>query len=404
MVPLLVVLILEGTVCLLEYKGVDLVRDTFIEVNLDHLAYNMKNIKERVGEAVSVAAVVKANGYGHGAIGIAKTLMENGASHLAVATLSEAMELRNEFESYPILVMGYTPNNHLKLAVENNIALTIFQKEQAEILNALNTNNKPLVHIKYDTGFNRLGFKDCEESISVIKDIVSMKNLEVEGIFSHFALAGNEANHKQYNDFLKAIDEIGYNFKYKHICDSIAAIDYPEFNMDMIRPGAILYGMKSFRKNDIDLKPVMSFKTKVYHVKTIEIGEGVSYNYKWKAERKSVIATIPVGYSDGMPRNMTDVGSVTIKGIQVPIIGVICMDQCMIDVTDVPEVKVGEEVIIFDDGSNGTLTVEQVSKIGKTNKNEILSRITRRTPRVYIKNGTVDFVIDYLLGRTYYDD
>lgn len=389
----------------MEYKGVDLVRDTFVEINLDNLAYNVKNIKERVGDSVAISAVIKANAYGHGVVSIAQTLMDNGATYLAVATLSEAIELKNAHPDYPVFVMGYTPDSQLKQAVKRDIILTIFSLEQAKNLNDLGKelSIKPIVHIKYDTGFNRLGFQDNEASIEAIKQIVRLNNINVEGIFSHFALAGNEANHKQVEDFTSAINAIGYDFKYTHICDSIAAIDYPEFNMDMIRPGAILYGMKSFRTNDIDLKSVMTFKTKVYHVKTIKSGEGVSYNFKWKAMRPSKIATIPVGYSDGLPRNMTDVGFVTIKGQRAPIIGVICMDQCMVDVTDIDDVVVGDEVVLFGDGSDGSLSVEEISKVGKTNKNEILTRITRRTPRVYIKNGRVDSVLDYLLGSTFYE-
>ncbi|MDM8533189.1 alanine racemase [Clostridiaceae bacterium HSG29] len=390
------------------YKGVDLLRDTFVEINLDSLKDNIKNIKERVGENVSIAAVVKSDGYGHGAVEIGKILIENGASHLAVATLTEALELRNVYENIKIFIMGYTPDSHLRIAAEKNIDMTIFSIHQARLLNEIGEilDKKPVVHIKYDTGFNRLGYKDCNESIVEISEIVKLDNLNVEGIFSHFALAGNESNHKQFNDFIKAVEAIeatGFIFKYKHICDSIAAIDYPEFNLDMVRTGAILYGMKSFRFRDIDLKSVMSFKTKIYHVKTLKIGEGVSYNFKWKAKRDSVIATIPVGYSDGLPRNMADVGMVTIKGKRAPLVGVICMDQCMVDITDLKDAQVGDEVIIFDDGTGNSLTVGEFSKLGNTNKNEILTRITRRTPRVYIKNNKIHKIVDYLIGDSLYE-
>jgi len=379
-----------------------MIRDTYVEINLDNLKYNMKNIKERVGENVEIAAVVKADGYGHGAVGIAKTIMESGAYALAVATLSEALELRHAYEEYKIFIMGYTPDEYLEFVVKHDIIQTIFSLKQAQILDRYGKlhGKKPVVHIKYDTGFNRLGYQDTAESIAEIVQISKLENIRVEGIFSHFALAGNEANHKQFEDFMQAVQKIeseNGHFKFKHICDSISAIDYPQFNLDMIRPGAILYGMKSFRKNDIDLKPVMTFKTKIYHVKSIAEGEGVSYNYKWKAKRDSVIATIPVGYSDGYPRTMTDVGQVTIHGRKAPVIGVICMDQCMVDVTDIANVQVGDEVTLYGDGKNNTLSIEEVAKLGHTNKNEILTRITRRTPRVYIENGEVINVVNHLL-------
>lgn len=378
-----------------------MLRDTYVEINLDNMAHNLRKIREFVGADVAITAVVKANGYGHGAVEIAKTIMENGGDYLAVATLTEALELRNVYPEYKIFIMGYTPNKYLEYVVDNNIIQCIFSLEQAKILNDLSKskNKNTVVHIKYDTGFNRLGYQDCQESVDEIIEIFKFDHLVVEGIFSHFALAGDKENKKQYKDFMKAVNKIeesGYKFKYKHICDSISAIDYPEFNLNMIRPGAIIYGLKSFRKNDIDIKQVLTFKTKVYYVKKIKKGEGVGYNYKWKADRESLIATIPVGYSDGYPRNMTGVGTVTIKGNKVPIVGVICMDQCMVDVTDIPFVKEGDDVVIYGDGSNNTLDIEGISKLGNTNKNEIITRITRRTPRVYIKNNEIYKVLNYL--------
>ncbi|MCT4605312.1 MAG: alanine racemase [Marinisporobacter sp.] len=378
-----------------------MLRDTYVEINLDHMAYNIRKIRQFVGENVAIAAVVKANGYGHGAVEIAKTIMENGGDCLAVATLTEALELRNVYPEYKIFIMGYTPDEYLEYVIDNNITQCIFSIEQARILNDLSKlkDKKAVVHIKYDTGFNRLGYRDCQESIDEIIEIFKLENIIVEGIFSHFALAGDEANKKQFNDFMNAIDKIeksGNKLKYKHICDSISAIDYPEFNLNMIRPGAILYGLKSFRKNDIDLKQVLTFKSKIYYIKKIKKGEGVSYNYKWKAHRNSIIGTIPFGYADGYPRNMAGVGMVTINGHRAPIIGVICMDQCMVDVTDIPFVKEGDHVVIYGDGSNNTLDIQEVSKLGDTNKNEIISRITRRTPRVYIKNNKIDKILNYL--------
>jgi alanine racemase len=383
-------------------ESIMMLRDTYVEINLDNMAHNLKKIREYVGKDVAIAAVVKANGYGHGAVEIAETIMENGGDYLAVATLTEAIELRKAYPKYKIFIMGYTPNEYLEYVVDNDIVQCIFSIEQAAILNDLSRerNKKAVVHIKYDTGFNRLGYRDCRESIDEIIEIFKFENLRVEGIFSHFALAGDEENKKQFRDFINAVDRIeesGNKFKYKHICDSISAIDYPEFNLSMIRPGAILYGLKSFRKNDIDIKQVLTFKSRIYYIKAIKKGEGVSYNYKWKAHRDSMIATIPVGYSDGYPRNMAEVGIVTIGGHKAPVIGVICMDQCMVDVTDIPDVKEGDEVIIYGDGSNNTIAIQEASKLGNTNKNEIVTRITRRTPRVYIKNKEIYRILNYLL-------
>lgn len=379
-----------------------LLRDTYAEINLDSIAYNMRKIKEIAGNDVAIAAVVKANAYGHGAVDIAPSIMENGGYCLAVATLTEALELRNHYGDYNIFILGYTPDRYLEYVVENNIIQTIFSFGQAKLLNELGKkhNKSPRVHIKYDTGFNRLGFKDCPESIDEINRIFDLGNLQVEGIFSHFALAGRNEDDIQYKKLMNAIEQLedrGRRFKYKHICDSISAIDYPQYRLSMIRPGAIIYGLKSYKDDSVVLKQALTFKTKIYQVKTIEKGEGVSYDYLWKAERKSIIGTLPFGYADGYPRNMRDKGYVTVRGRKAPIIGVICMDQCMVDLTEIPEAKAGDEAIIYGDGTGSTADINEISKLAGTNKNEIVCRLTRRTPRVYIKDGRIFKILNYLL-------
>lgn len=379
-----------------------LLRDTYVEINLDNIAYNMRKIKEIVGSDVSIAAVVKADGYGHGAADIAETIMENGGDFLAVATLTEALQLRKRFKDYKIFIMGYTPDEYLEYVVINNIVQTIFSMRQAKILSELGMKNNKNAHvqIKYDTGFNRLGYKDCQESIEEIDKIFDLKNLEVDGIFSHFALAGKKEDEEQYEKFMNAVDKLeamGRKFKFKHICDSISGIDYPQYRLNMIRPGAIVYGLKSYKDDSVKLKQAMTFKTRIYHIKTLEKGEGLSYDYLWKAERKSLVGTLPFGYADGYPRNLRDKGYVTINGKKAPIIGVICMDQCMVDLTDIPEAKVGDEAVIYGDGTYNTMDINEASRLAGTNKNEIVCRITRRTPRVYIKDNKFYKLSNYLL-------
>lgn len=379
-----------------------LLRDTYVEINLDNIAYNMQQIKNKMGDGVAIAAVVKANAYGHGAIDIAETIMENGGDYLAVATLTEALELRKNHKDYKLFIMGYTPDDYLEYVVINNITQTIFSLKQANILNELGKkhNKKPSVHIKYDTGFNRLGYKDAQESIDEIDEIFEPQNLEVEGIFSHLALTGKEEDSIQYTKLMNAVNKLesmGRKFKYVHICDSIAAVDYPEYRLNMIRPGAIIYGLRSYEDDSFLLKQAMSFKSKIYQIKTLEPGEGVSYDYVWKAKEKAVVATLPFGYADGYPRNLRDKGFVTIHGKQAPIIGVICMDQCMVDVSHIPEAKEGDEVIIYGDGTNNTLSIHDVSQAAQTNKNELVCRITMRVPRVYIKDNKAYKISNYLL-------
>lgn len=365
-----------------------ILRDTVIEVDLDRIAGNMRAIKEMAGEHTAVAAVVKADGYGHGAVGIAKTLMENGASLLAVATLSEAIELKKADPEYPVLIMGLTPDRLLSVVADYGIIQTIDTLHQAEILNQLASERKKkaVIHIKLDTGFHRLGFPDTEDGVSDIAKVCRLPWIEAEGIYTHLVLKDDESNWEQFARFTKVLEKLereDCHFRYRHIADSIASVDYPEYRMDMIRAGAIIYGLKGFHKGQLDIRQALTFKTKISHISEVKKGEGVSYDFMWTAEKDTRVGTLPFGYADGYPRNLYGKGRVTIRGKQVPVIGVICMDQCMADLSEVPEAQIGDEVIIYGDGSRETMSVQEVSTLAGTNKNEIVSRLTRRSPRIY---------------------
>lgn len=366
----------------------EVLRDTYIEIDLKKLKKNVEDIKKMVGEDVAVTAVIKANGYGHGAWQIAKTIMDSGADYLAVATLTEALELREHYAEYPILIMGHTPDRLLHHIVEKDITQTIFSLEQAKILEELaaKTGKKVKVHIKVDTGFHRLGKMPSAEYKEEIKQIYALPHIETEGIFSHLALVNEEENEKQYNMFVKFIEELeteGVKFRYTHIADSIACVDYPKYRMNMIRPGALIYGMRGYHIGNLPVEQCLTFKTAVSELHNVAAGEGVSYDFLWKAEKDSVIATLPFGYADGYPRNLRDKGYVIINGCKAALVGVICMDQCMADVTDIPNVTAGSEAIIYGDGSDGSMTIEEASKLAGTNKNDIIARLTARPPRVY---------------------
>ncbi|WP_312651241.1 alanine racemase [Aminipila sp.] len=363
-----------------------MLRDTIVQVDLKTIAYNMDRICEMAGNGVAVMPVIKANGYGHGAVGIAPTLMEHGASYLAVATLNEALELRENYKDYPIFILGHTPDRLLHFVVEKDITQTIFSESQAKILSqeSKKAGKKAKIHIKVDTGFHRLG----TDSIAELKEICSFSEIEIEGIFSHLALVNDEENKKQYTKFLNIIAELenqGMCFKYKHIADSISAVDYPEYRMNMIRPGALVFGLRGFHKGFVDVRQALTFVTRISQLHKVSKGEGVGYDYLWKAPKDMTIGTLPFGYADGYPRNLRDKGYVTIKGSKCPIIGVICMDQCMVDLSAVPEAKEGELAIIYGDGSNHSMTIEEAAKLAETNKNEIVARITARPPREYIE-------------------
>ena len=367
----------------------ELLRDTYIEVDLKKIEKNIHLIREMVGPDVAITSVVKANGYGHGAVGIAKTLMDAGTDLLAVATLTEALEIRQAHQSYPILIMGHTPDRLLHHIVEKDLIPTVFSLNQVKLLGQIATEHSKTVkvHVKVDTGFHRLGKTPSPEYLDEVSAMFNVPGVEVEGIFSHLALVNKEENDKQYElftTFINQLKDLGYTFKYEHIADSIATVDYPEYRMSMVRVGALIYGMRGFHIGFLPVEQAMTFKTAISQLHHIKAGEGVSYDYLWKAERDSIVATLPFGYADGYPRNLRDKGYVIINGIKCPIVGVICMDQCIADVTEIPDVCEGMEAIIYGDGKDGSMTIEDASKLAGTNKNDIIARIPQRPVRYYV--------------------
>ncbi len=358
--------------------------DTTITIDLNRLGRNMDAVRQMAGEDVAVMAVIKANGYGHGAVQIAPTLLEHGARYLAVARLEEAIPLREAYPEAPLFVLGYTPDRLLETAVAKRITLTIFSAHQARQLSEAGEKRglNPTAHLKVETGFNRLGTDDINE----LRAILQTPCLNVEGIYSHLALKDRPSDEIQLKRFLEmvhALEQEGYAFRYKHIADSISAVDYPDFRLNMVRPGAILYGMKSFENDCIIVEPVMSMQTRIARLRRIEAGEGVGYDLDWVAQRPSLIATLPFGYADGYPRALGGKGYVTIRGVKCPLVGILCMDQCVADVTDVPDVQEGDEAVIYGDGTQNTLSVAEAAQLAGCNKNEILCRLTHRPARIY---------------------
>lgn len=365
-------------------------RDTKIVVNLDQIAENMKAIKELMGKDVSVMAVIKANAYGLGALALAPVLVENGAEYLAVATLTEAIELKTAYPEFPVFILGHTPDRYLHKVVELGITQTVFSLHQAKLISKLSGDLGRIskLHIKVDTGFHRLGNYPDKNFAEDVERMFSLPDINVEGIFSHLALADDDSDKKQFEKlckFIKLIEDRGYKFKYKHIADSIACVDSPEFRMNMVRPGALIYGMKGFHKGNINVESGITFTTAISQIHKITKGEGVGYDYLWKAEKDSTIATLPFGYADGYPRQMRDKGYVIIRGQKAKLIGVLCMDQVIADVTEIPGVSEGDEAIIYGNGLDGSMTIQEASELVGTNKNDIICRLSSRPPRVYIK-------------------
>ena len=339
-----------------------IISDTQIHIDLKKLAANLDGLRSLAGHDVAIMAVIKANGYGHGALEIAPTLLAHGAVYLAVARIEEALPLRKAYPDAPLFVLGYTPDRLLPLAVEQDIALTIFSRHQAEILGnaAVCAGKRAVIHLKVETGFNRLGTDDIDE----LAAIASTPGIFAEGIYSHLALKDRMSDEIQLKRFMNVVDSLesrGFAFRYHHIADSISAVDYPDFRLDMIRPGALLYGMKGFESDSFTVQPIMSMQTRIARIRRLEKGEGVGYDLAWQAERSSLIATLPFGYADGYPRALGGRGYVTIRGVKCPLLSIMCMDQCVADVTDVPGVQEGDIAIIYGDGSENTLSVPEAA-------------------------------------------
>ncbi|MCR4804452.1 MAG: alanine racemase [Clostridia bacterium] len=364
----------------------ELLRDTILKVDLGKIGRNMDKIRGMVGPDVAVMPVIKANGYGCGAVGIAPTLMEHGAAYLAVAALNEAMELREAYPDYPLFVLGFTPGRLAEITIENRITQTLVNLSQAKAFSdaALALGMKAKVHLKVDTGFHRLGTADKEELLAMAQ----LPGLDVEGIFSHLALAGEEEDEAQFRLFMECVDYLearGVSLRYKHIDDSISLGDYPQYRLNMVRPGALVFGLLGFHKATLDVEQCMSMESRISQIHEIKAGEGVSYDYLWRAPRDTRVGTVPVGYADGYPRNMRDKGYLTVRGVKCPTVGVLCMDQLMIDLTDCPDAQEGDVAIIYGDGSGNTMSIPEAAQLAGTNKNEIIARILARPPRVYVK-------------------
>ncbi len=381
-------------------------RPVWAEIDLDKLAYNMREIR-RVAKSENIIAVVKADAYGHGAIDVAPVLLENGASRLAVAVVSEAVELRRSGIECPIMILGFTPPNLIDNILKYNIEQAVYSYEFASELSkmAKKKNKIAKIHIVVDTGMGRIGYLPNDESVEAVYNISKLPNIIIEGMFCHFSSADEKDKEytqnqmRKYNYFYKKLKDKKVNINIRHMANSAAIIDLPETHYEAVRPGIILYGYypsEEVNKENIDLKPVMTLKTNIVHIKTLPPGEYVSYGRKFKTERESIIATLPVGYADGYTRLLYQKGKVILKGSFAPVIGRICMDQCMIDVTDIDGVKIGDEVILIGEDENNKFTADTIAELIGTINYEVVCMIGKRVPRVYVKAGKVVKIRNYV--------
>lgn len=388
----------------MEYKP----NRAWAEINLDNLAHNVREIRRITDKKAEIMGVVKADAYGHGTAGIMQTLMDNGVTSFAVAILDEAVQLRKTGIEAPILVLNHTDPARSGEIVSLGITQTVFSHELAEALSAaaLKLGCKAKIHIKIDTGMTRIGFMPDENAIKSIMEISRLPGIEIEGIFTHFASADEADKSYTYMQFEKFMDVCrrlsreGIDIPVKHVANSAAIIQFPEMHLDMVRPGIILYGMypsDEVDKSKTDLKPAMALKSQVVLVKTVKAGTCISYGRRFTTKKKSRIATVSIGYADGYTRLLSNRGKVLINGEEAPVVGRICMDQCMVDVTDIDaDIRVGDEVVLFGRQGQMEIKAEDIAETIGTICYEVVCAVGRRVPRVYLKNGEISMVTNYL--------
>ena len=386
-------------------------RAVWAQIDLDAAAHNMRQIRKHVGPDVKIAAVVKANAYGHGSVELAKTFAENGADCFAVSSLDEAVELRRYAHiDKAIFILGHTDARRTEELLTYDIEPAVFNLKNAEFFSqeAQRLGKTLRVHIAVDTGMSRVGFQVNEFSVSEIKDIAALPNIEIRGMFTHFAVSDikdKTFTREQYGHFrwmCKRMEEEGIHIALRHCCNSAAALELPEYYCDMVRPGIIMYGCEPSPDVDIkpyDLRPVMSLRCCIAHVKLIDAGATVSYGRHYTAPSRRKIATLPVGYADGYSRILSGKVDVLYHGHRVPQVGAICMDQCMIDVSGEANVHAGDEVVLFGRQGDSFIPIEEIAAVCGTINYEIMCNISRRVPRVYMKNGKVVGREEYLFDK-----
>lgn len=383
----------------------------YAEINLDAIHSNVWAMKQHISKQTKILAVIKTDAYGHGAIPIAKELEnEDGVYGYAVATAEEALDLRKNHIEKPILILGYTFPGSYEELIRNRISIALFREDSLDEISqvAEKIGQKALVHIKVDTGMGRIGVMPNEEGIVFAGKILERKSLWLEGVFTHFAKAdetNKEFTYRQMKKYLDFVGEIekryGYSIPIKHMSNSAGIIDMKEANLDLVRAGIILYGLwpsDEVSKDYVPLQPALSLYSTVVYLKEIEAGTPVSYGGTFVADKKMKIATIPVGYGDGYPRSLSNKGYVLIHGQKAPILGRVCMDQFMVDVTPIANVKMGDKVTLIGTDGEETITVEELGEIADKFNYEFVCGLSKRIPRTFVKDKKVIGTENYFEG------
>ena len=374
--------------------------NNYVNIDLDAISHNFQAVAEKAG--VPVMAVVKANAYGHGAVPVAR-LLEGKCAFFGVSSLSEGLELRHAGIKKPILILGHTPVAAFEELVRYDIRPAIFSLEDAYALSleAQKQGKIAPFHFVVDTGMSRIGFQPTEESADLCAQIAKLPGLEAEGIFSHFATADEEhlekaaAQAERFDLFCAMLADRGVAPKLRHLDNSAGIMNFCD-HYNMVRAGIVLYGLypsEDVPMEQLSLKPAMSWHSRIAHLKWLPAGREISYGGTYTTKKDTHIATIPVGYADGYRRNLSNRFYMLIKGKKAPILGRVCMDQLMVDVTDIPDVRPGDDVLLMGQG----LPAEELAKAGDSFNYELVCSVNRRVPRQYILDGKPAFTVDYLV-------
>lgn len=376
------------------------------DIDLDAVRYNIEQLKALNPSDRKTLLVIKADAYGHGAVTFAEEF-DDLADYYGVACIDEGVELRRAGITKPILILGNTDEEDFETAIENDITMAVYNADKCKLLSdtALKLGKKAKVHIKADSGMSRIGFQCNDEGVKEASKLLHMEGLNVEGIFTHFAKADtvdkNDAigQRTRFNEFINALTERGFIFSIKHIDNSAGAMELHSKGFDMMRLGIAIYGLEPSEEmnKELVLKPAMTLKAHITHIKTLEPGRGISYGWTYVTEKSMRVATVSAGYADGYPRAQSNVGRVLIRGKYAPILGRVCMDQFMVDVSDISEAELRDEVILF--GTDGVLSipVEEVAEPANSFNYELVCNVARRVPRVYFKDSTRYKEVNYLM-------
>lgn len=382
----------------------DFLKRTWAQIRLDALAYNFRQIRRHAGPDCKIMAVVKADGYGHGDCQVSQVFQNEGADWFAVSNIEEALRLRQGGIVRPILILGFTPADQASRLWSNRISQTVFSLDYARDLSQQAQKQGVTVdcHIKLDTGMSRLGFlcdpDQFDRSLAQIAEAAALPGLSCTGIFTHFSCA-DEANEdsdrftleqfRRYQRMTAALEEKNVRFSLHHCCNSAATMRFPQMHLDMVRPGVILYGQNPTPDcaGLLELIPAMELKTTVAMVKQVPAGAQVSYGRTYTAACPRVLATVPIGYADGYRRTHSNTACMLVHGRPAPVVGTVCMDQLMLDVTDIPNVQAGDEVIVFGRDKDGQLSIGQLAQEEKSIHYEVMCLIGKRVPRVYLSQA-----------------